>query len=170
KSGGYLRVYTYVRADGGGGSTSTGRPQFERRYPSATTVEGDATTDRNTADAFETLSDDVVSQHKEAKSNVEGDPRSGMDGATSEAKTKATNRYRRAIVAGGALQVYSGAIEAFSDSVDGWNRKINADDDDEKAEKIYANHTGDYTAAVETLEDAATTGKSQLTKWDDDKT
>src|SRR5699024_284720 len=26
------------------------------------------------------------------------------------------------------------------------------------------------TAAVETLEDAATTGKSQLTKWDDDKT
>lgn len=163
-------VYTYVRADGGGGSTSTGRPQFERHYPSATTVEGDATTVRNTADAFETLSDDVVSKHNEAKSNVEGDPRSGMDGATSEAKTKSTNLYRRAIVAGGALQVYSGAIEAFNDSVDGWNRKINAADDDEKAEKIYANHTGDYTAAVETLEDAATTGKSQLTKWDDDKT
>src|SRR5699024_532324 len=108
--------------------------------------------------------------HNEAKSNVEGVPHSGMDGATSEAKTKSTNLYRRAIVAGGALQVYSGAIEAFNDSVDGWNRKINAADDDEKAEKIYANHTGDYTAAVETLEDAATTGKSQLTTWHDDKT
>src|SRR5690625_4237810 len=163
-------VYTYVRADGGGGSTSTGRPQFERHYPSATTVEGDATTVRNTADAFETLSDDVVSKHNEAKSNVEGDPRSGMDGATTEAKTKSTNLYRRAIVAGGALQVYSEAIHTFNESVKGWNRKINAADDDEKAEKIYENHTGDYAAAVETLEDAATTGKSQLTKWDDDKT
>src|SRR5699024_10357814 len=155
---------------GGGGSTSTGRPQFERHYPSATTVEGDATTVRNTADAFETLSDDVVSKHNEAKSNVEGDPRSGMDGATTEAKTKSTNLYRRAIVAGGALQVYSEAIHTFNESVKGWNRKINAADDDEKAEKIYENHTGDYAAAVETLEDAATTGKSQLTKWDDDKT
>src|SRR5699024_5740355 len=76
----------------------------------------------------------------------------------------------RAIVAGGALQVYSEAIHTFNESVRGWDRKINAADDDEKAEKIYENHTGDYAAAVETLEDAATTGKSQLTKWDDDKT
>lgn len=162
-------VYTYARA-GDGGSSSAGRPQFDRHSPSATAVESDANKVRNTTDGFETLSDDVVSKHNEAKSNVEGEPRSRMDGATSDSETKSRNLYRRAIVAGGALQVYSGAIESFNDSVDGWNRRINSAEDDEKAKEIYDDHTGDYTAAVETLEDAATTGKNQLTKWDDDKT
>src|SRR5699024_1452740 len=117
---------------------------------------------------FETLVDTVSSQHKKAKSSVEGDPRTVMDAAPHRATETASNMYRRAIVGGAAISGYGEAVSEFNAKVAAWNQDLARMDDTEKRLDRYKELSSRYTAAEEVLTDASHAARKQLAHWDSD--
>lgn len=109
-------------------------------------------------------------RHTQATTFVGGEPRAAMDAAPSEAKSKTRTMYTRAVVAGAAISSYGEAVTSFNAKVDRWNRRIEATKDAEEARELYQDLKPAYHSAEQTLEDAASTSKQHLHRWNDNST
>lgn len=141
---------------------------FDKHTPDGSTITGQAETISQTAERFVDLKDDVTSQHNAAQTGVDGDPATSMPLAPAEAKSKATELYRRAIIAGIAVKEFGGAVSDFNSKVDGWNSQIFHAPDKEAAEKSYEANLPAFNTQEGALNDAADSARAKLTNWDDD--